>query len=439
MEKIIVFGLGVSGISTAKTLKKFGYELGVIDDKLDNNKKKVIDDLNLKLVDVNDVGEYDTLVKSPGIRMDNIVVKTCLDKGLDVISDIELAQVLFPKAKIVAITGTNGKTTTTSLVTKILNDGGFKAISVGNIGVGLLWEMYQASDDTIFVLECSSFQLESTKSFKPKYSAIININPDHLDWHGSYENYIEAKKKIFKNQDENDFCVLNYDDDLYPNLDEQCKANKFRISMTEELEKSSYIKDDKIYFSDTQEEFIIATEDIKLIGAHNYQNCLIAVSLARLLGVESESIRKSLAEFSGVEHRLEFVRELDGVRYYNDSKGTNVDASIKAINSFDGNIILLAGGYDKKVEIDDLFIEAKGKIKSMIVMGETAGLFATKAREYNISDINHADNMDQAVKLARKLGEKGDVVLLSPASASWDMYENFEARGKEFKDIVNSL
>lgn len=439
MDKIIVFGLGVSGISTAKTLKKFGYQVAVIDDKIDDKKKNFIEELDLDLIGIDDIEKYNSLVKSPGIRMDNIVVRKALEKGLEVISDLELAQRLFPKAKIIAITGTNGKTTTTSLVTRILNDASLKAISVGNIGIGLLWEIYQADDDTFFVVECSSFQLESTKKFKPKYSAIINIKPDHLDWHESYENYIESKTNIFKNQDKDDFCILNYDDDLYPRLDELCGSNKFLISMKEKLDKSSYIEDGKFYFANGNREFITESKDIKLIGDHNYQNALVAICIAKLIGVDNESIRKSLSNFSGVEHRLEFVRNYKGVDYYNDSKGTNVDASIKAINSFSANVILIAGGYDKKLEIDDLFTQTRGKVKALVVMGETADLFANKAREYGIADVNYAKDMPEAVEKATCIAEKNDTVLLSPASASWDMYENFEVRGKEFKNIVNKL
>ena len=359
--------------------------------------------------------------------------------NIEVVSDLELAQRIFEDIKIVAITGTNGKTTTTSLMTKMLNDSGRKAISIGNIGVGMLWEIYNSDKDTYFVIECSSFQLESTKNFKPQYSCIINITPDHIDWHGSMQNYVNAKRNVLKNQDHNCYTVLNVDDEYYEECKNFTKSNVYDVSTSNDVKKGSFIKDDSIYFSDSDCNKIIDLKDVKLIGYHNYQNVLFCVTLAKLIGINDDSIRQTLMSFSGVEHRLEFVRELSGVKYYNDSKGTNVDASVKAIESFDKNVIILAGGYDKKVSLDNFFIAGKNKFKALILMGQTRELFEKKAREYGFENIFLVDDMKQAITQANKIAQRGDVVLLSPASASWGMYNNYEERGNEFKELVKNL
>lgn len=439
MEKILVFGLARTGISALKTLKLKGYELGAIDDNIDDEKSKILKELEVKVETIDTIEGYDIILKSPGIRLDNPVIVKANELNIEVVSDLELAQRIFDDIKIVAITGTNGKTTTTSLMTKMLNDSGRKAISIGNIGVGMLWEIYNSDKDTFFVIECSSFQLESTKNFKPQYSCIINITPDHIDWHGSMQNYVNAKKKIIKNQDKKCFAVLNADDEYFDECKNSTNANVYEVSTKIEVKKGAFIKDNSIYYSDSSVQKIIELKDVKLIGYHNYQNVLFCVSLAKLIGIDNENIKKTLMSFSGVEHRLEFVREIQGVKYYNDSKGTNVDASVKAIDSFDNNIIILAGGYDKKVSLDNFFIAGKNKFKAIILMGQTRELFKEKALEYGFKNIFLVDNMNQAVEKANELSEKNDTVLLSPASASWGMYNNYEERGNEFKELVNKL
>lgn len=439
MKKILVFGLARTGISALKTLKLKGYELGAIDDNIDDEKSKILKELEVKVETIDTIEDYNIILKSPGIRLDNPVIVKANELNIEVVSDLELAQRIFDDIKIVAITGTNGKTTTTSLMTKMLNDSGRKAISIGNIGVGMLWEIYNSDKDTFFVIECSSFQLESTKNFKPQYSCIINITPDHIDWHGSMQNYVNAKKKILKNQDKKCFAVLNSDDEYFDECKNTTNANVYEVSTKKEVKKGAFIKDDSIYYSDSSVQKIIELKDVKLIGYHNYQNVLFCVSLAKLIGIDNENIKKTLMSFSGVEHRLEFVREIQGVKYYNDSKGTNVDASVKAIDSFDNNIIILAGGYDKKVSLDNFFIAGKNKFKAIILMGQTRELFKEKALQYGFKNIFLVDNMKQAVEKANELSEKNDTVLLSPASASWGMYNNYEERGNEFKELVNKL
>ncbi len=439
MKKILVFGLARTGISALKTLKLKGYELGAIDDNIDEDKTKILQELDVQIESIETIDKYDIILKSPGIRMDNAIILKANELNIEVVSDLELAQRIFEDIKIVAITGTNGKTTTTSLMTKMLNDSGRKAISIGNIGVGMLWEIYNNDKDTYFVIECSSFQLESTKKFKPQYSCIINITPDHIDWHGSMQNYVNAKKNILRNQDEKCYTVLNVDDEYYDDCKKFTNANVYDISTSTKVDKGTFIKDNSIYFLGSTCEKIIDLKDVKLIGYHNYQNVLFCVTLAKLIGITNEDIKDTLMTFAGVEHRLEFVRELSGVKYYNDSKGTNVDASVKAIESFDKNVIILAGGYDKKVSLDNFFIAGKDKFKALILMGQTRDLFNQKAKEFEFENIFLVDNMQQAVSQANKIAQSGDVVLLSPASASWGMYNNYEERGNEFKELVNNL
>lgn len=439
MKKILVFGLARTGISALKTLKLKGYELGAIDDNIDEDKTKILQELDVQIESIETIDKYDIILKSPGIRMDNAIILKANELNIEVVSDLELAQRIFEDIKIVAITGTNGKTTTTSLMTKMLNDSGRKAISIGNIGVGMLWEIYNNDKDTYFVIECSSFQLESTKKFEPQYSCIINITPDHIDWHGSMQNYVNAKKNILRNQDEKCYTVLNVDDEYYDDCKKFTNANVYDISTSTKVDKGTFIKDNSIYFSGSTCEKIIDLKDVKLIGYHNYQNVLFCVTLAKLIGITNEDIKDTLMTFAGVEHRLEFVRELSGVKYYNDSKGTNVDASVKAIESFDKNVIILAGGYDKKVSLDNFFIAGKDKFKALILMGQTRDLFNQKAKEFGFENIFLVDNMQQAVSQANKIAQSGDVVLLSPASASWGMYNNYEERGNEFKELVNNL
>ena len=253
------------------------------------------------------------------------------------------------------------------------------------------------------------------------------------------QNYVNAKKKILKNQDKKCFAVLNSDDEYFDECKNTTNANVYEVSTKKEVKKGAFIKDDSIYYSDSSVQKIIELKDVKLIGYHNYQNVLFCVSLAKLIGIDNENIKKTLMSFSGVEHRLEFVREIQGVKYYNDSKGTNVDASVKAIDSFDNNIIILAGGYDKKVSLDNFFIAGKNKFKAIILMGQTKELFKEKALQYGFKNIFLVDNMKQAVEKANELSEKNDTVLLSPASASWGMYNNYEERGNEFKELVNKL
>ena len=443
MEKYLVYGLGISGISSVKTLCSLKNEVYIYDEKNEEDLKDVFKELEgYNYTWIKDIDEglekAEVLLKSPGIPVHNPIVKKALEKGLEVVSDLELVTRLFPDRKIVAVTGTNGKTTTTTLMKEILIGCGLKAKAIGNIGLGMLWEIYNGEKNEVFVIECSSFQLANTYKFHPQYSAIINISPDHLDWHGNYEEYIKAKKNIFKNQNSSDFTVINIDN---PELNEMLQEIPSRIIKTNANEQSGdvFVEEGKIYSKlDGKKDFLLKVEDIPIKGSHNVENVLIALGLSLAMNLDMEKAGQTIRTFQAVEHRLEFVREIKGVEYYNDSKGTNVDASIKAIEAFHRPIILLAGGYDKKADLTPLFEVMKNRVKHLVLFGATRELFAEYAADYGIK-AELVESMYEAVNRAHCLSDEGDIVLLSPASAAWGMYDNFEIRGRDFKKKVREL
>ncbi|MGO4987945.1 UDP-N-acetylmuramoyl-L-alanine--D-glutamate ligase [Gallicola sp. Sow4_E12] len=443
MEKYLVYGLGISGISSVKTLCSLKNEVYIYDEKNEEDLKDVFKELEgYNYTWIKDIDEglekAEVLLKSPGIPVHNPIVKKALEKGLEVVSDLELVTRLFPDRKIVAVTGTNGKTTTTTLMKEILIGCGLKAKAIGNIGLGMLWEIYNGEKNEVFVIECSSFQLANTYKFHPQYSAIINISPDHLDWHGNYEEYIKAKKNIFKNQNSSDFMVINIDN---PELNEMLQEIPSRIIKTNANEQSGdvFVEEGKIYSKlDGKKDFLLKVEDIPIKGSHNVENVLIALGLSLAMNLDMEKAGQTIRTFQAVEHRLEFVREIKGVEYYNDSKGTNVDASIKAIEAFHRPIILLAGGYDKKADLTPLFEVMKNRVKHLVLFGATRELFAEYAADYGIK-AELVESMYEAVNRAHCLSDEGDIVLLSPASAAWGMYDNFEIRGRDFKKKVREL
>lgn len=433
MRKVLIYGLGVSGISTAKTLSKMGYKVYTFD-----KNKKVIDELkgyNYSPISLSNLTEYDYdyVVKSPGIKPDDEVVVS-LAKKYEIISDIELSYRLFADKKIIAITGTNGKTSTTSMVSHILNEVGIKAISVGNIGEGILWQMH--NNDAVFVEELSSFQLKNTYDYHPHIASILNITPDHIDWHGDFNDYISSKLKITANQDDDDYLIINKNDEILQENKDNFKANIYEFSSIGPVAKGLYLDKGIIYYVDRKEKKeILNTKDLKIIGRHNYENLMAAMLECYLFGLDFKSIAKASKTFVSIEHRLEFVSEINGVKIYNDSKATNVDSAIKAIKSFDNPIIIIAGGYDKKIDYSDYVKTFKENGKLMIIIGETKAQLKKLCKLENVNYIL-ANDMDDAVKKACQNASKDDVILLSPASASWDMYKSYEIRGKDFKEKV---
>lgn len=430
MKKVLVYGLGVSGISTVKALSQMGFDVYTYD-----KNKKEVDNLkgysyspisDAKIMDV----DYEYVVKSPGIPPRDELVQR-LSSKYEMVSDIELAYRLFPEKKFLAITGTNGKTTTTSMITHILNESGIPAISVGNIGEGILWRMY--SEDAVFVEELSSFQLKNTYDYHPKIAAILNISPDHIDWHGSVDDYIKSKFNIAQNQISTDKLIINRDNKILEAMKESFKAEVYEFSTTGPVEKGLYLDDNIIKFAGgTKEIEVLDSKDLKIIGKHNYANLMAAILEVYFFGLSFEQIGKAAKTFISIEHRLEFVDEVSSVKIYNDSKATNVDSAIKAIESFASPIIIIAGGYDKKIDYTDFVKAFKKNGKNMILMGQTKYMLADLCKEYAIP-YKLVDNMDQAVKASCEIAEAGDIILLSPASASWDIYDSYEQRGADFK------
>lgn len=432
MKKVLVYGLGISGISTVKALAEMGYEVYTFDknkieiEQLKGYKYSPISEL--KIMDY----DYD-FVKSPGIKPTDDLIKKLSEK-YEIITDIELSYRLFPDKKFLAITGTNGKTSTTSMISHILNESGIKAISVGNIGEGVLWQM--KNQDSIFVEELSSFQLKNTYKYHPHIAAILNITPDHIDWHGSFEDYINSKLNISRNQNSNDYLVLNHDDEILNNRKESFKANIFEFSSKSKVERGLYLEGEKIVYTDENQSFeVLNVNDLKIIGKHNYENLMAAILETYLFGLGFDEISKACKTFTSIEHRLEFVDEVNGVKIYNDSKATNVDSAIKAITSFNDPLIIIAGGYDKKIDYSDYVKAFKKNGKEMIILGQTKYLLKDLCEKYEIS-YKLVDDMDQACEYATKIAQRNDIILLSPASASWDMYDSYETRGRDFKERI---
>ncbi|MBS4882229.1 MAG: UDP-N-acetylmuramoyl-L-alanine--D-glutamate ligase [Peptoniphilus harei] len=434
-KNILIMGFGVTGKSSLKFLREFPVKIYIYDKKIDLQSLKVDEDFIIFKDE--DLDKIDLIVKSPGIYpFDDLLVKA-REKNIEIISDIELSYRYLKTDNVVAVTGTNGKTTTTTIVGDILKRKA-KTFVVGNIGKGILEITKEAKKDDFIVIEASSFQLEDTINFKPNIALLTYVTSDHLDWHKTTENYVNAKFKIFANQDEDDFAILNYED---KNLAKKynLKAQKYYFSMEKISERGSYFEDGKIFYNDGKStEEILEVKDLKIPGVHNIKNVMAAIIIAKLFGIDSNTIKRSISSFTGVEHRIEFVRELNGVKYYNDSKGTNPDSTEVAIAAMDGDVILIAGGYDKNSNFDNLIEKSKDKLKTVILLGETADKISNSCKKSDV-EFYIVKDLNKAVELAKKLSVKGEDVLLSPACASWDMYSNYEARGRHFKDLVREL
>lgn len=445
-KRVLVLGLGISGLSTVKALNSLESQIIVYDSKTELQLKdffKEISDihiekwLNEKEVCLQDI---DLIVKSPGVPPTSEILLEAYRQNIEVITDIELAYRISPTDRIIAITGTNGKTTTTTLVGEIIEKANYNMYLAGNIGVGILWDMVNAKADDVFVIEASSFQLENTVSFRPQISLILNITPDHLDWHGSVEHYINSKKKIFQNQTDKDFTILNYDDPIIRKMADDLKSNIIWFSVNEKLNKGIYIDGEDIVINDGENIIkVMSYKDIKILGKHNLENVLGSIGICYSMDIDMKIIAQSIREFKGVEHRIEYVTNINGISFYNDSKGTNPESTIKAIEAIASPIILIAGGYNKGSEFDDLVKFFNNKIKDLVLLGETKEKIKEAAEKAGIINIHLVENMKEAVKLSYSLGESEDNILLSPACASWGMYNNFEERGQDFKNAVYAL
>lgn len=445
-KKVLVFGSGISGIGAVKLLEDHGAEVILYDgnDKLDKvaMKEQLGDGVKAEII----LGEFpekliDTLdiaVLSPGVPTDLPVVNAMRDKKVAVIGEVELAYA-FGKGDVLAITGTNGKTTTTTLLGEIMKAYKEHTYVVGNIGNPYTVAARQMEEDAVAVAEMSSFQLESIVTFRPKVSAILNFTPDHLNRHHTMEAYVNAKKNIAKNQTAEDYCILNYEDERTREFGEHIDAQVIYFSSRQKLEKGIYLDNGNMIYKNPEEVLVCNVDELQLLGMHNYENYMAAVAMAAVYGVAMDIIRKVIRAFKGVEHRIEYVTEKNGVVYYNDSKGTNPDAAIKGIQAMNRRTVLLGGGYDKGSEFTEWINAFDGKVKKLILIGATKEKIAADAEKCGFHDYVFADTFEEAVLLAAKTAESGDAVLLSPACASWGMFPNYEVRGDEFKRIVNSL
>lgn len=446
-KKVLIVGLGNSGKAAAQAMVKLGAKVSVQEnkdeDELDTQLITFLRDKNVTCYlgcTPDDMSEFDMLILSPGVPPELDFIKDAKAAGAEIIGELEIAY-RAGSGNYVAITGTNGKTTTTTLVGEIYKEAGRKTYVVGNIGVAVISKALSAESDSWLITETSSFQLETIKDFKPEVSAILNLTPDHMDRHKTMECYGEAKANVFKNQDPDQYCVINYDDKVCYALADECSAKVVPFSRKEELEFGAFVKDGKIVIRNENSEIIeiCSTDDLQIPGTHNLENALAACAITYFGGIPTDVIASTLRSFRGVEHRIELCDEIDGIKFVNDSKGTNPDAAIKAIEAMKKNIILIAGGYDKNASFDEFTAAFDGKVKAVMLMGKTASKIKESAEKNGFTDSVILKDMEACVREAYKIAEPGDVVLLSPACASWDMYTSFEQRGRHFKSCVQEL
>ena len=442
-KRVLVVGLGRSGVASALFLKSRGARVTVSDSKPQEQLREEIPALldHGIAVETGGHGErtfqnQDLIVVSPGVPVDAPPLVQARALGEAVIGEIELAAEFFA-GPIVAITGSNGKTTTTTLVGEILSKSGLKSLVGGNIGTPAISLVANAGPDTAIVLEVSSFQLETIRSFRPQIAVVLNVTPDHLDRHRTFQAYVEAKARVFENQHAEDFAVLNADDATCVEMARRTRAQVFWFSRKKEVERGAFLRKGQIVFCRDGEREIMPVGEVPLKGAHNVENVLAAICAGALMGCNAENIRAAVRDFKAVEHRLEYVATVRGVDYYNDSKATNVDATIKALESFPANIHLILGGKDKGSDYTVLNDLLRQRVKRVYTIGAAAEKIQSHIK--GSANIVAAGTMESAVKQASSSAQPGDVVLLAPACASFDQFKNYEHRGQVFKELVLSL
>ena len=446
-KRVLVVGSGISGIAAAELLKKKQVEIILFDGNkaLDiealKEKAPVFTDVEIILGELAEevMERIDLVVLSPGVPTDLPMVNALRDRQIPIWGEIELAY-FFGKGRVVAITGTNGKTTTTALTGEIMANYFSDVKVVGNIGIPYTSVVTDMTEDTVTVAEISSFQLETTHEFAPEVSAILNITPDHLNRHHTMECYIEAKESITKKQSADNVCVLNYEDEVLRAFGEQLHTRVLFFSSRRKLEKGLYFENNKIYYANEQEtQLVIDVDELNILGLHNYENVMAAVGMALSMGVPMPKIVEVLKRFQAVEHRIEYVTEKRGVKFYNDSKGTNPDAAIKGIQAMNRPTYLIGGGYDKDSEYDEWIERFDGKVKKLVLIGQTREKIAECAKAHGFTAIEMCDSLEEAIDVCYEHAVSGEAVLLSPACASWGMFKNYEERGDIFKAYVKSL
>src|SRR3984893_18512551 len=442
-KRVLVVGLGKSGVASALFLKAHGARVTVSDTKTGDELHSEIPVLLDHGITVETGGHgertfrgQDLIVVSPGIPLDAPALVQARALGGSVIGEIELAA-RFLRGPIVAITGSNGKTTTTALTGEIMTAGGFSALVGGNIGTPAIALAERATAESVIVLEVSSFQLETIHSFRPKIAVLLNVTPDHLDRHRTFEAYVDAKAPVREYQQSADLAVLNADDPTRVAMAARTKPQVFWFSRQKEVQQGAWVLDGNIWFRQgAQQREIMLTSEIPLKGAHNLENVLAAVCAGALMGCAPEKIRQAVRDFKAVEHRLEYVATIRGVDYYNDSKATNVDATIKALESFPANIHLILGGKDKGSDYTLLNKLLRQRVKRVYTMGAAAAKIESQVKDV---EVVHAETLENALRKANAVAQAGDVVLLAPACASFDQFKNYEQRGQVFKEIVRGL
>lgn len=450
-EKVLVVGTGKSGIAATQLLLRTGKMPVLFDSNAELDKDEILGKLSLsgdekKQVEIvlGDLTEEEKkalsgVVLSPGVPTDTEFVNDLRNRGLLISGEIELA---FEQEKgaVLAITGTNGKTTTTTLLGEIMKATGKKTFVVGNIGNPYTLEAEKTDADSVTVAEISSFQLETIHTFRPRVSAILNITPDHLNRHHTMENYVKAKQDITKNQTKEDYCVLNAEDPYTDAFLEQCPATVILFSSQRELAEGYFYADECIYKAvQGKKQKLMNIHEMRLLGMHNVENVMAAIAMADAYGADMEVILNVVRDFKAVEHRIEYVKTVCGVDYYNDSKGTNPDAAIKGIGAMVKPTYLIGGGYDKQSEYDEWIESFGGKVRKLVLLGQTREKIADCAKKHGFTDYIFVDDLQQAVDYCAEHAKEGEAVLLSPACASWGMFPNYEVRGKMFKDMVNAL
>ena len=445
-KKVLVSGVAKSGISAAYLLKKLGANVTIQDAKTEDKLGDVVTELKNNGITLflganpdDIIEDMDILVMSPGVPTDLPFVNKARENNIPVIGEIELAY-MFCKSPIIGITGTNGKTTTTTLVGDICKAYYNNTFVVGNIGNPFTDITLDTTNDGAVVAELSSFQLETIKEFTPKVSAVLNITPDHLNRHHTLENYIAAKERVFENQTADDYCILNYNDETTKAMANKTKAKVIFFSLNNSLEEGIYSDDKSIYIKALgYDQKVVDIDELKILGGHNVENAMAAIGCSIALGVPMDIVVKVLKAFTAVEHRIEYVTTVNDIEFYNDSKGTNPDASIKAVEAMKRPICIIAGGYDKGSDFTEWIDTFKGRVKFVAVIGAVKDKIVDTLNKADFTNYKTADTFEEAIDLCYENAEKGDCVLLSPACASWDMFKSYEQRGEIFKDYVRKL
>lgn len=448
MKNVLILGAGISGLGAAHVLLRQKCHVIISDLHDDNHRegdkkalasKGVVFHFGPQSAEL--LKDIDTVIVSPVIPAENPVVVAARAKGIPVLSEVELAYLL-AKAPILAVTGTNGKTTTTMLLGSMISHSSIPCTLAGNLGISLSLKTEEAPADGLIAAEVSSFQLEFTRKFHPHAAVILNITPDHLERHHTMEAYVACKAKIFANMDFHDYLLLNAEDPYTPALEKEAArhTNVYLLSTSHDVEQGAYCENGRLLLKLGGKKIILCRKDeLKVRGRQNYQDFLAAAFLAYVNHVPLNAIHAAMVEFKSLPHRIEYVRTLNGVAYYNDSKATNTDAAVKGMEAFDHPVILIAGGHDKETPLDGFMQIAKKHVSHMILLGEAKNRFKKAAQKAGITSVETADSMEDAVEKGRALAHPGDVVLLSPACSSFDMYSSYQERGNDFKNIVSAL